>query len=195
MKYNIPNNDQRNNLNFNGDFPAWKQCFSTSAWMFMSHYSEDIDVKDDLALSKYVDDVEATVGQSGIAEKVKEKMSWITGRTSYWGDVQAAGITQWLNERGVSGKAIFSYKKILFENLRHLIDLGPVILCTNKLGGLPDGHVILAIGYDAYGIICNDPFGNANTDYGAHDGEHVLYSDTILRPACGDKIICIFWKA
>ena len=88
MKYN----SQRDNFSFGGRFRGNVQCFSTSAFMFMGAYSEKIRNGGDEMLKKYVDDVEITVGHRGIGEKIKERFSWITGRTSYWWLVQKHGI-------------------------------------------------------------------------------------------------------
>jgi len=194
MKHNIKYNSQRDNYSFKGKFKAWWQCFSTSSWMFMSFYSGLIDGKDDNGLSIYLDDVETKVGKPGIGEIIKRKYKWITGGTSFWWLVQKAGIGKYLNADGIEGKAIFIDRIINYEKLRTLIKRGPVILQTKKIGRLPSGHIILAIGYDKSGIICHDPFGNAMTFYSDKDGKAVKYPDDYLRLFTGEKIRCIYWS-
>jgi hypothetical protein len=159
----------------------------------MSYYSSKISAFNDTMLSKYLDDVEDYIGSPGIAEKVKRQYNWIRGKTSFWWLVQKAGIEKWLHRENIPGRAVFKDKNISYEQLRALINDGPVILQTDKMGGLRGGHIILAIDYNDYGIICHDPFGDAVTNYTDHDGDAVVYSDLYLRKYTGDKIRCIYW--
>lgn len=194
MIHQIGYNSQRNNFNFAGKFPGWTQCFSTSAWMFMSFYSPDIKAADDSSLAVYVDDVEETVGKPGIAEKAKRKFNWITGKTSLWWLIQKDGIESWLWRHGVKGQVVFRDSDFPFGVLPTIIDHGPVILGTTKMGGLSGGHIILAVGYDDNNIICHDPYGNAQTNYKDEKGAFVKYPHDFLRKYTGEKIRCMYWK-
>lgn len=182
-------NSQRNNINFNGKFSGWRQCFTSCAWMLMSYYSKDIKGGDDEALSIYFDDVEDSVGHPGIGERIKMKFKWIRGKTSYWWKVQQEGIEHWLWQRGVKGNAIFQ-KKIKFQDLYRLIQEGPVIIGTKKMGGLKGGHIILCVGKNVY----HDPFGDAKTNYRSHIGANVVYPREFLEKYTGEEILCIYWK-
>lgn len=193
MKYDILNNNQRDNENFSGKFPGYAQCFSTSVWMGMSHYSLEIDALNDKALAKYVDDVEAAVGvKPGLAETIMSKDSSIKGKTSLFWKVQQFGMTAWLNGRGARGMAIFEENKS-FSRIREILKNDPVIIGTSQMGGLPAGHIILGIGFDDIHIVCNDPFGNANTNYKDHSGASVYYEDTFLKKYFTGRLL--YWKA
>ena len=194
MKHLINYNSQRDNINFGGKFPGFWQCFTTCAWMFMSYYSKSIDATDDNGLASYLDDVEMMIGKPGIGEKIKNKYKWITGHTSEWWLVQRNGIEAWLWRQGLRGNAVFRDLTVPFDDLRSLINGGPVILGTSKLGGLPGGHIILAIGYDDDGIICHDPYGNALSQYESANGAGIMYPDIILKAATGEKIRCMYWR-
>jgi hypothetical protein len=195
-------NSQRDNIQYFKNtitgiikrFNAWWQCFSTCAWMFMSNYSSKIYAFGDKMLSKYLDDVESTIGEKGIAEKTKKRFNWITGRTSLWWLIQKYGIEKWLWREGIKGNAIFRDKDISFNELSKLLDKGPVILQTKKIGGLKGGHIILAIGYTDKQIICHDPFGNALTKYRDHNGDSVHYPKEWLKKYTGSMIRCIYWR-
>ena len=150
--------------------------------------------KDDNGLSLYCDDVEITVGKSGIAEKIIQKFNWITGKTSQWWLIQKYGIEKWLWDAGKKGEAIFNENSVAYLDIKSLIDNGPVILGTKKIGGLSGGHIILAIGYDNDGIICNDPFGDAKTNYKNINGEKVYYPDNFLKKYTGEMVNCIYWR-
>lgn len=193
MKNKIKYNSQRDNIDFGGKFKGNCQCFSTCSWMFMSYYSSKIAAFDDGMLSKYVDDVETTVGKKGIGEQVKERFRWITGRTSYWWLINKYGIEKWLWREGINGNAVFKDKNISFNNLTKLVDNGPVILQTKKMGSLHGGHIILAVGYTESHIIVADPYGNALTNYKDHNGENVLYHKDWLKKYTGSMIRCIYW--
>ena len=194
MIYSIGYNSQRDNIDFAGKFPGFWQCFTTCAWMFMSYYSKSIDATDDNGLASYLDDVEMMIGKPGIGEKIRNKYDWIKGHTSEWWLVQQNGIEEYLWKRGVTGNAIFKDQTIGYDSLNGLLDVGPVILGTNKLGGLKGGHIILAVGYTPEGIICHDPYGNAIKKYASAAGANILYPDGFLRIATGEKIRCIYWR-
>jgi len=175
-------NSQRDNQSFGGKFSASSQCFSTSAWMFICHYAKIIDAKDDEGLAQYVDDVEAMVGQSGIAERTIAKLKFkITGYTSLWWAIQEAGITEWLNDYKIPGRALFTDGEQI-SMLSIYLKNGPVILGTKKLGGLPGGHIILAVDMEDGGLICNDPYGDANGKYKDKNGEAVRYNYSWILP-------------
>lgn len=176
---NIGYNSQRDNFNFAGKFPGWAQCMSTSAWMFLSHYRPDIRANDDQGLAAYVDDVEATVGSAGIGEKIMEKYRWITGKTSMWWLVQQAAIQERIADRRI----IFN-EHFPIEQLPHTLEAGPMIIGTNKMGGLNGGHIILIVDYDRErrGLIVNDPYGDATGGYRYSDGNGVLYPYDWLLP-------------
>ena len=194
MQHSIGYNSQRNNYSFLNMFPAWSQCFSTSAWMFMSFYSSKIKAEDDETLAVYVDDVEDSVGSPGVGEIIKRKYDWIKGRTSLWWLVQEAGITKWLNRFDVKGKAKFVNGGTYFDvNMR--LETGPVIIGTDKLGGLPGGHIILLIGLEGSDYIVNDPYGNANTLYSDKNGKAVKYSQELIKTVCGVAPLYIGWDA
>lgn len=194
MIHKVEYNWQGNNLNFKKKFSAWWQCFSTSAWMLMSFLCKAFDGTDDKALAVYLDDVEASIGKPGIAEKVIAKAKWIVGHTSTWWLVQKGGIETWLHKQGLKGEAVFHDRNIPFNSLRGLIAKSPVILQTKKLGGLSGGHIILAIGFTVDGIICHDPAGDAKTNYKSASGNAVEYPDKFLMKATGTKIRCMYWR-
>lgn len=190
-------NSQRDNYTFAGKFKAFWQCFSTSAWMFLSWYIPGIDGTDDEGLAKYLDDVEDSVGKPGMGEKIKNKFNWIKGKTSYWWLVQRAGIEVWMWKNGIHGTCKFSDYAIDFDKLNKLLESGPVIFGTNKIGRLPGGHIILVMSYVGGSYICNDPFGNATSHYQDTDGEKVVYPDWYLKKYCGNKkglVRCLWWE-
>jgi len=187
-------NFQGNNLNFLKKFSGWWQCMTTSAWMLMSLYSGNIKATDDNALAAYLDDVEAEIGKPGIAEWVKRKYSWIKGRTSLWWLVQKHGIEKWLWHQGIRGTAKFYNKTMTYEILLRVLPDHPVMIGTNKIGGLPGGHIILAIGFDEnQNIICHDPAGNATTKYKNRNGSMVVYPVEYLHKFTCDKFYALHW--
>jgi hypothetical protein len=192
-------NSQRDNYDFAGKFKAWNQCFSTSAWMFLSYYCDNIKADDDNSLQLYVDDVEASVGKSGVGEKVKQKYNWITGNTSLWWNVQKEGIEKYMWKNGFHGEALFHDASFPFYSLSSILKDGPVIIGTHQMGGLPGGHIILLVDVDTNvdTFIVNDPFGNARTNYSDHNGNMARYSSKWLLPFVTykkpDLIRCIFW--
>lgn len=171
-------NSQRDNFTFEGKFKSWNQCFSTCAWMFISFYDKNIDATNDKQLAKYVDDVENNVGKPGIAEKIMEKLRWITGYTSMWYLVQQAGIQKYLPKKKIIFNEFFSIK-----NLHELVIKKPVIIGTSKLGGLKNGHIILLVDYDSKtdSFMVNDPFGDATGNYLYKNGDGVKYKKQWLN--------------
>lgn len=192
MIHKIKYNSQRNNNDFKGKFKAWWQCFSTSAWMFMSFYTDNIDGADDSGLAEYLDDVEDSIGKPGIGEAVKQRIKWIKGNSSYWWAVQQAGIDAWLKRNGVNGVTLFKDKTVAYYDLKAILQYGPVILQTDKMGGLKGGHIILAVGCQSGAIVCHDPFGNALTRYRDINGANVVYDDGFLIKYTGDMVRCIY---
>jgi hypothetical protein len=173
-------NDQRDNYDYAGKFKAWWQCFSTSAWMFLSWLTGDkIKAKDDKGLAQYLDDVEITVGKTGVAERTIARLRLkITGGSSYWWAIQQAGIKEWAAANGVNADIQFRDGTILISSLPTILKTSPVIIATKYLGGLPGGHIVLIVDYDekSNSYIVNDPFGNAKTKYLDKNGDSVLYN-------------------
>lgn len=191
MMHNIEYNSQRDNVTF-GTFSGHRQCFTTCSWMLMSYYSDMIDATSDRAMSAYFDDVEDSVGRSGIGEKIKQRYNWIKGNTSYWWLVQQAGIKEWLNRYGIKGHAVYA-DSCPIDKLIDLVEQGPVIVGTKNIGGLKGGHIILLIGYENGNFIVNDPYGNAVKNYREHYGEAVKYSKEYLQKyLTGGR--CLFWS-
>lgn len=187
-------NSQRDNFDFKGMFRGGSQCFSTCAWMFMSFFTDKYPANDDSMLSKYVDDVSDLVGSPGIGEIIKLKFRWITGNSAYWWNVQQAGIEKWLHLAGVSGRAVFMDGTCSWDKLAEVLKAGPVILQTNKMGGLRGGHIILIVDIEGDYLIANDPFGNALTGYSSKSGESVRYYKGFLKPYVGgEKLRCMWW--
>lgn len=181
-------NSQRNNQSVFGQntFSAWCQCFSTCAVMLMSYFSNNISGDDDEFLAKYVGEMDDQVNKAGYGEAVAEKLKIDPhAHSSYYFAIQEAGITKFLDRHGYAAKSIL---QMPFSELPALVKERPCILSTNKLGGLPDGHMILLCDYDENkkAFPSNDPFGNANTNYADTNGESVLYGYEMLRQVAGD---------
>jgi hypothetical protein len=148
--------------------------------MLMSFFSDEIDAENDKQLAEYVDDVEAKVGKPGVAEKVVAKFKWITGHTSLWWLVQKEGIETWLRGRRILGDAVFR-EKGSWDEIDAALCSGPVIIGTNKMGGLPNGHIILLTGKEDGVYFANDPYGDAMSNYTNMHGEGVEYPETYLK--------------
>ena len=194
----IAYNSQRDNYSFRGKFSGFRQCFSTCAWMFMSYYSKRIQAQDDKQLAWYVDQVEATVGAVGIAEKIRQRYQYIKGKTSQWWLVQKAGIEFILKSHSVKGHCVFS-EKASWQDLDACLKKGPVIVGTKKLGGLAGGHIILIVDTARNGYIANDPFGDGlYSNYQKTNGHGVFYGKQSLAPfaeiAKGKKLRIIYWN-
>ncbi len=190
-------NSQRNNHSFGGKFRGSWQCYTTSAWMFMSFYTPNIVAEDDEGLMNYFDDVEDSVGKVGIGEKIKRKFTWISGSTSYWPQVQCAGIDKYLWRNGVKGTALYFQRKQkhTLDKIDECLKYGPVIIGTNKLGGLKGGHIILLVDKDNEGnYIVHDPYGNALKGYAVHNGAYVRYSKKWLEKYTGKYVNFIIWR-
>lgn len=169
-------NSQRDNYDFEGQFKGSCQCFSTSVWMFLAYYVPDIIAHDDNGLAKYVDDVSNIVGKPGIGEQVKSEHPEITGNTAYWWQVHKAAIEKIFSDHlGHCPQKVAFREQVTIDELKNALENGPVILGTRKLGGLPGGHIILAVDKDAGNIYCNDPYGDATKGYASRNGENVKY--------------------
>lgn len=189
-------NSQRNNFHFAGKFPGWSQCFSTSAWMFLSFYDPNCLATDDDGLSKYVDDVEAAVGGPGIAERVMRKFAWITGFTSLWWLTHKEALEERIRATGRRGQMVFRESNGTWEELHRVQGNCPAIVGTYKLGGLPGGHIILALPEPGY---FHDPYGNAATGYVDPNGQTVNYqydaaSKVAFEVAGRGKLRYMFWE-
>jgi hypothetical protein len=151
--------------------------------MFISYYNKFYNGTDDVQLAKYFDDVEISVGKPGIGERIKARYEWITKKgSSYWGLVQEAGIQKYLP----SHKIIFD-TKFPIKNLYELVEKGPVIICTSKMGGLKGGHIILLVDNweneytNDKGYYVHDPYGHALFNYKNKNGENKMYTENYLN--------------
>lgn len=133
-------------------------------------------------LLDYVDDTEALVGKPGIAERLFPKLEGRTG--AYW-KVHKAAI-----EERIKRPIVFD-ATIPYVEMKVIVASKPVILGTKNLGGLPGGHIIIAKGVTLDGIICNDPFGNANTSYKDTSGIDVEYKDAFLKKHFSNHVIYV----
>jgi hypothetical protein len=159
----------------------------------MSFYSFEIDALDDRQLAKYVDDVEISVGIiPGLAEELRKKNPKVTGYTSLFWEIQHAGLNKWLHEKGVQGNAMLNLNAS-FADIRQVLNSGPVVIGTNKMGNLPGGHVILGVGKDDLSIICLDPFGDARNNYTDGTGDSVYYYDEFLKKYFTGRIL--YWRS
>lgn len=190
IKHTVGYNSQRNNFNFAGIFSGYKQCFSTSSWMFMSFFSPLIKADDDSGLAWYLDQVENSVGEKGIAEQVMAKDKNIPkAGSSYWWTVQETGINYVIGEHRKrnavtsEGKAVFHYAGT-WDKFDELLKNGPVIAGTHKMGKLPGGHIVLCIGKDDKYYYLNDPFGNPTTDYKDTNGNGIAVPIDYFKAAC-----------
>ena len=173
----IKYNSQRDNFDFQGTFKGNKQCFSTCAWMFLSYFIPAILGDNDNGLAKYVDDVEVKVGtEPSIAEEVFKE----SGFSSFWWSVQKVGIQRWLDYYLTGKTVIFENLTESYSSLSDIIKKSPIILGTNKMGGLSGGHIILLTDRINDGFFVHDPYGNATTLYVDHNGSNVFYSDSFL---------------
>lgn len=172
-------NNQTDNITANG-LTAYSQCFSTCAWMFMSHYTENIKAEDDNGLYKYVMWLETKVGPD-LARKDRS----INGQhlSLFW-LVQKHGIKDYLYNNKCQQLLCFEDGSFPIAQLPDLVIQVPVIIGTQKIGNLPGGHIILLTDYDkeTNSFIVNDPFGNATTNYKDRNGNAVLYEYDWLKP-------------
>lgn len=200
-------NSQRNNFDFAGKFKGYQQCFSTSAHMFMSFYSKAIESNNDDQLAWYLDQVEASVGAKGIAEKIMRAIPGIPVKgSSYWWKMQLAGINQVLAEHQKNGHVPVKGEAHWldagsWEQLEEVLADGPVIVATNKMGGLEGGHIVLIVGVDREKgtYYLNDPYGNPLSNYRDKNGECVEVPMNWFRIQCSratksDHVRFIYWR-
>ena len=176
-------NCQRDNFTIDG-IPGSSQCFATSAWMFLSFYSPHYAAGDDVGLKQYISDVTAT-----------------NSTNEYEWAAHQAMITKYMSRAGVSGTVKLGINLdngnglLTPTDLYDKLTIGPVIIGTKKMAGLPGGHIILGVDVapNGAGVICNDPYGSALTGYSDHNGEAVIYPVTMFdseNPA--SNVRCIY---
>jgi hypothetical protein len=179
--------EQRKDDTING-LTGYSQCFSCSAWMLMSNYTDKINAQDNAGFDEYLKYIETVLGPT---------MEHVPHPSLYF-DVQTAGINSYLTARGVDGAAICNLS-FPIDQLPIQAQKGTVIIGTSKLGGLPNGHIILLTGYDLakLSFIVNDPFGDARGNYSDPNGEGVIYPYQYLLPFIdigGGKSHIIYWN-
>ena len=197
-------NSQRDNYDFGGQIVGNVQCFSTCAWMFMAYYASAIDAGDDEGLCRYVDDVEASVGETGSAEdvmredkRIRDVVTRGTKSMFFW-SIHRHAIEVFLHQRGVTGRCLFR-ETMTLDDVDKILEEGPVIIGTTALGGLKGGHVILLVekARDKNAYYVNDPYGDARTRYRRHDGGGVLYARKRIEVHAtrrGTVSRCLFWQ-
>ena len=134
--------------------------------MFLSFYSAHYLAGDDVGLKQYITDLTAT--SSG------NEFEWLT---------QAAMVEKYLQKAGVVGEMKYGIDLntgrglLTPASLKAKLVNGPVIIGTNKMCGLPGGHIILGIDNGSADelVVCNDPYGDARTMYKDVYGEDVIY--------------------
>jgi hypothetical protein len=149
----ITNNCQDNNetaLGIKGN----SQCFATSDIMFLSFYSVNFKGDNDAMLKQYLE-------------------SFDKSKAFEW-DAHCDHLNKWLFSQQVKG--VVKHEVIGKEKIVELLQSRPVIIGTKKMGGLPGGHIILGVDNHNDKINCNDPYGNANTNYKDKNGEAVDYT-------------------
>lgn len=194
--HKIGYNTQRDNEDFDNAFPGSKQCFSTAAYMLLSFISPVIHkAEDDNMLASYVRDASDVVDKTGTGAEMDKKNNYTVNSAYFW-EVHKKIIENIMHVENKFGRMIYRDASATWEMLYSALESGPVILGTNKLGGLPGGHIILAIGHEANGdLICHDPYGDANTRYKNINGQSVVYSREFLEPAIGKtKIRMMHWQ-
>jgi len=175
-------NGQRNNIEVNHILGS-SQCFATSAWMFMSFYDPNIDAGDDEMLSTFIADITRT--------RVLAEFEWLSQEKMIQEYFQRDGIMGTL-KLGISletGVGLTSK-----EELHDLLVVGPVIIGTKKMAGLPGGHIILAVDNGPVGMItCHDPYGNAMTGYADKNGAYVNYPVDMFDREYPDGPVRTLW--
>jgi len=206
VQHAVGYNSQRNNFNFAGKFSGYKQCFSTSAWMFLSFFSSLVKAGDDEGLAWYLDQVEAGVGKTGIAERTIAKMPYIPRiGSSFWWVVQIEAIRYVIAEHRKRSAVVREGNPVFidkgpWEALHAMLENGPAIVATHKMGDLPGGHIVLITGVGDEQYIINDPFGNPLKKYVTGNGYGVVVPGAWFREQCeravgSGKVRFIGWGA
>jgi hypothetical protein len=164
-------------------YRPYEVCNMCSAWTFIKYFRPDFPLNsDDLYTqantSKMWDWIKANVPGS----------SWIKN----FFDIKSANQVWCVIERlidihlaGIGDcyfKGINSYKQIETEIK---VNKNPVIVGTSLTGA---GHIIVIVGIEDFGgdpnkqgyFICQDPYGDANTNYANPDGKEVHYTYNFL---------------
>ena len=164
----ITYNSQRDNSETIG-IKGNSQCFATSAIMFLSFYSVNFKGDNDAMVKQYLES--------------------FNKKTAFEWDSHCEHLNKWLFSQQITG--VVKHEVIDENKLRELLVDRPVIIGTKCMANLPGGHIIL--GVDAYGryIVCNDPNGNAITDYVDKDGESASYTFDMFNN--GKETRCM-WK-
>ena len=76
----------------------------------------------------------------------------------------------------------FSTTRRWSEVRNELINSRPVVLAGDFT---PSGHIVTVIGYNRYGYIVHDPWGDAYTGYSNTEGRRLPYSYSYLNRVCG----------
>lgn len=167
--------NQRKNNSWGGKLSPHIQCFYSSAVMWLSYYKH----LEPGFYENYVDDVERQVGKPGIAERLFPKL---TGRTGAYWDVHKAALSQYTNN-------VRFDNTIPYDSFIELLEHGPIITGTKKIGLLSGGHVILSVKTTNEGVVVKDPYGNAIKNYKDQNGDMVLYPHDYLRKYFSNHII------
>ena len=197
IKYPVKYNSQRDNFDFDGKFKGYQQCFSSSVWMLLGYLCpEEYDGSNDDQLKVYVDDVSNKVGSPGVGEEIFKKIGQDPKYNSaYFWEVHKAAMIKYLSEGGKNGTVVYLDANCTWDMLYSCIEKSPVVLGTDKMAGLPGGHIILVVGVTAEGdLICHDPYGDANTGYKEKKGEYVVYRKDWITPFIGkNHIRCMYY--
>jgi hypothetical protein len=169
-------NDQNDNFNFDGKFYGSIQCFSTSCFQLASYLAPwRYQALNDIQLANYIRDILKAHGEA--PDNFKD---------TFTGDVQKIGLQKCLDDAGAKYRVEF-LAPARETDLLYGLNYSPVILGTEKLGGLPGGHVVTIINDlgDAWEIA--DTFGNAWERYRVRKGGIYQYSKDWFRQFAMDK--------
>ena len=160
-------NDQRDNFEVRG-IKGSSQCFATSIWMWLSFYFPLYLPNDDVQLKGYIEEV--------TKRAASDAFEW---------DIHRAVAQEYLSRRDIKGtvKTFIDYDRktddsigtMSADDFKERLKDGPIVVGTKKMGGLPGGHIILAVDVADDGILVNDPFGNALTKYSDKNGHGIIY--------------------
>lgn len=155
---------QVTNYNFQGLYPGWAQCFTTSACMFLSSQIPGF-ILDKHFIATYLDDIEVHIGQRGIGEQLVLKYDWIakacvSGFSSQWWLIQRDCLQYYLQKFGINKQIIFKDTVGTWQEVSDALKMGSPVIIGTKLPP-SDGHIILIVGETETHWICADPYGNA----------------------------------